>query len=163
MKNAMKSYSRIMLLLPISVFLVQSTALGEDALNRSIYIPIEIELCEHLHHGALYQGDDAIRALPGSQIVQFTFYPSLHRLAPETQHLIVKAVREDGEPFEIEIVVTSSSVYVGDKCIRLDLQKQMSRMRARVDVRYDTVKLKIVCEACCARSTPKRIADHGDP
>jgi hypothetical protein len=152
-----------MLIVPFLVFFLQSASLGEDALNRSIYIPIEIELCEHLRHGVLYRGDDAIRPLPGRQTFQFTYYPSLHRLVPETERLIVKAVDDDGELLEVEIVVTSSAVYIGNKCLHMKLQKQMNRLRARVDVRYDTVKLKIVCNKHCSRPEPKRIADHSDP
>jgi hypothetical protein len=162
MKETITSQSRIMLFFLVSVFFILWTAQGDDALNRSIYIPLEIDLCDHLDHGVLYRSDDAIRSLPGAQIFQFTFYPSLHKLVPEMERLVVKAVRDDGKPYAIEIVVTSSSVYVGDKCMRLDLKRQMSRFRARVDVRYHPVKLKIACEECCRRSAPKRIADQGD-
>jgi hypothetical protein len=163
MKNATKSCSRIMFIVPILVFLLQSTGLSADKLNRSIYIPIEIELCEHLQDGVLYRGDEAIRPLPGRQTFQFTYYPSLHRLVPETERLIVKAVDEDGELLEVELVVTSSAVYIGNKCVSMKLQKQMNRLRARVDVRYDTVKLKIICNKHCSRPESKRIADHSDP
>jgi hypothetical protein len=164
-KNALKSCARIVFvfIVPNWVFLLQSAALAEDALNRSIYIPIEIELCEHLQHGVLYRGNEAIRPLPGRQTFQFTYYPSLHRIVPETEHLAVKAVDGDGEPLEVELVVTSSAVYVGSQCVHMKLQKQMNRLRTRVDVRYDTVKLKIVCSKHCSRPEPKRIADHSDP
>jgi hypothetical protein len=139
----------ISICLLLSFFSVTRFARAADALNRSFYVPVQIELCDHLSQAVLYRGEEAIRPLPGKHVFQFTYYPSLNRLLPETERLFIRAVGKDGEPFQIELVVTSSAVYIGDKCIHLDLHKQMSRLRKQVDVHYDPVILKITCGKSC--------------
>lgn len=142
------------------LFSVPRIARGGDVLNRSFYVPVQIELCDHLSQAVLYRGQEPIRPLPGKQVVQFTFYPSLHRLVPETERLVIKAVKENGEPFQMELVVTSTAVYIGDKCVHLDLRKQMSRLRKHVDVHYEPVILKITCgKSCtCFHKETKKVA-----
>jgi hypothetical protein len=142
------------------LFSVPRFARGGDELNRSFYVPVQIELCEHLSQAVLYRGEEPIRPLPGKQVFQFTYYPSMHRLVPETEHLFIKATREDGGPFQIELVVTSSAVYIGNKCIHLDLHRQLGRLRTRVDVHYEPVILKIACSKSCTRflKEPKKVA-----
>ena len=41
-------------------------------LTRSIYVPLELKLCEHLHDAVLYQNEQAISVLPSKRIFQFT-------------------------------------------------------------------------------------------
>jgi hypothetical protein len=133
------------------LFSVPQMAQGADALNRSFYVPVQIELCDHLSQAVLYRGEEAIRPLPGKQVFQFTYYPSLHRIVPEVERIHIKALRDSGESFQMELVVTSSAVYIGNKCIHLDLQKQLGRLRTNIDVHYRPVILRIACGESCTR------------
>ena len=131
------------------LFSVPQMARAADALNRSFYVPVQIELCDHLSQAVFYRGKEAIRPLPGKQVFQFTYYPSLNRIVPEVERIHIKALRDNGEPFQMELVVTSSAVYIGNKCIHPDLQKQLGRLRTHVDVHYEPVRLKITCAKSC--------------
>ncbi len=46
-----------------------------DALSRSLYVPVELRVCEHLEGAVLYRDDEPLRSLPGKQVFQFTFFP----------------------------------------------------------------------------------------
>ena len=49
-----------------------TTALAEDDkskfLTRSIYVPVEFKLCEHLENAVLYQGELAVSLMPAKRI-----------------------------------------------------------------------------------------------
>ena len=118
-----------------------------DALSRSLYVPLEIRVCEHLRGATLYRGDEPLRVLPGKQVFQFTFFPALNRIEPELER-----VRVEGEGFRTEVIVTPASVYVGNRKIDLDVDGQLARLRNHVDARHETVKLTLRCGDACARS-----------
>lgn len=125
------------------VFLISGIADAEEKLTRSIYVPVQINLSEEYSHAILLKGEETLRSLPGQQVCQFTFYPSLHRLMPETQEFHIKAFRDDGSSIDVGLVVTPSAVYIGERCIQLDIQRMLKLMKKRVDYRYEPVKLKI--------------------
>jgi hypothetical protein len=128
------------------------TVHADEELNRSIYVPVEFNLSDEFSHAVLLKGDAALRPLPGQQVFQFTYYPSLHRLVPETQQFHIKAFREDGSSVVVGLVVTPSAVYIGERCIQLDMQRMLKLMRKRVDYRYEPVKLKIACGEATAKA-----------
>jgi hypothetical protein len=127
------------------VLTATGTVRADEKLNRSIYVPVQFSLSEEYTHAVLLKGDETLRSLPGQQVFQFTFYPSLHRLVPETQEFHIKAFREDGSSIDVGLVVTPSAVYIGERRIQLDMQRMLKLMRKRVDYRYEPVKLKIAC------------------
>ena len=137
--------------------LCAASAFGDDveALNRSLYVPVELSLCEHLNDAVLYRGDAPIARLPGTHVFQFTFYPALKRLEPQLDRVRVEGTHE-GEPFRMQIIVTPSSVYVGNKKIDLDTEKMMNHLRRTIDVRHEKVKLTLRCEHNCERSNVSR-------
>jgi len=120
-----------------------------DALSRSLYVPIELRVCEHLRGAILYRDGLPLRSLPGKQVFQFTFFPGLNRIEPELER-----VRIEGEGFRTELIVTPASVYIGKKKIDLDVEGQMARLRHHVDSRHETVKLTLRCEACSRTAAP---------
>jgi len=121
-----------------------------DALSRSLYVPVELRVCEHLRGAVLYRDDEPLRSLPGKQVFQFTFFPALNRIEPELEQ-----VRVEGEGFRTELVITPASVYIGNKKIDLDLERQLDRLRHHVDSRHETVKLTLRCgEACSKAAAP---------
>jgi len=124
-----------------------------DALSRSLYVPVELRVCEHLEGAVLYRDDEPLRSLPGKQVFQFTFFPSLNRIEPELER-----VRVEGKGFRTELIVTPASVYVGNKKIDLDVEGQMDRLRHRVDSRHETVKLTLRCGQACSRTTAPAVS-----
>jgi hypothetical protein len=122
-------------------------AAGGDPLARSLYVPVEIRLCEHLKDAVLYRGDEPLRRLPGKQVFQFTFFPALSRIEPELDRVVV-----EGQGFRTELIVTPASVYVGTKKIDLDVGGQLAHLRHHTDTRHETVKLTLRCPTACARA-----------
>ena len=122
-------------------------ASGEAGLARSLYVPVEVRLCEHLDDAVLYRGDEPLRRLPGKQLFQFTFFPALSRIEPELERVYVK-----GQGFSTELIITPAAVYVGDKKIDLDVERQLARLRHHADSRHETVKLTLRCGDACSRA-----------
>jgi hypothetical protein len=118
-----------------------------DALSRSMYVPLELRVCEHLRGATLYRDDEPLRSLPGKQVFQFTFFPALNRIEPELER-----VRVEGEGFRTELIVTPATVYVGNRKIDLDVDGQLARLRHHVDSRHETVKLTLRCGDACVRA-----------
>lgn len=137
-------FAPVSLVLVVFVFSATETASGAEELNRSIYVPVQISLGEPYTHAVLHRGDEAIRSLPGKQVFQFTYYPDLRKLVPETQEFHILANRDDGTVADIGLVVTSCTIYIGDKSIPLDMKKMLAQLRHRVDYEYEPVKLTLV-------------------
>lgn len=143
--------------------LVATTILAEDDkskfLTRSIYLPVEFELCEHLESAVLYQGDQAVGLMPAKRIFQFTYYPHLARIEPERSQLRIEGTRINGEKFVGRLAVTPWGIFTANEQIDLDLNKQLARMKYKLDVRYKTRRLTIRCSASCSRgSKPESVA-----
>jgi hypothetical protein len=134
-------------------------------LTRSIYLPVEIALCEHLRDAVLYQDEQAVSLLPAKRIFQFTYYPGLSRIEPVKTDLRVEGHRQDGSDFVGRLAVTPWGVFTASRRIELDMDKQLDKMRFKLDVRYQPVSLKLRCADSCGRS--ERVASaalgHGSP
>lgn len=143
--------------------LVATTALAEDdrskLLTRSIYVPVEFKLCEHLEYAVLYQGDQAVSLLPAKRIFQFTYYPHLERIEPARADVRVEGMRINGEEFTGRLAVTPWGIFTAHHRIELDLTKQLARMKYKLDVRYKTRALTMLCSDSCSRgSKPDAVA-----
>lgn len=140
------------LTLAVAVLAAGAPSFGDDeeVLNRSFYVPVEIEPCDHLSDALLYRDDAPIARLPGQHVFQFTFYPSLKRIEPELERVRVEGTHE-GEPFRTELIVTPFSVYVGSKKIDLDTEELMGRLRRRIDTRHASVEIALTCGHACRR------------
>lgn len=120
-------------------------------LTRSIYLPVEIVLCDHLRDAVLYQDDQAVSLLPAKRIFQFTYYPGLSRIEPMKTDLRVEGHRADGSEFVGRLAVTPWGVFTASDKIALDMDKQLAKMRFKLDVRYKLVSLKMRCADSCGR------------
>jgi hypothetical protein len=134
-------------------------------LTRSIYLPVEIALCEHLRDAVLYQDGQAVSLLPAKRIFQFTYYPSLSRIEPSRADLRVEGHRQDGSDFVGRLAVTPWGVATASRTIQLDMDKQLEKMRFKLDVRYQPVSLRMRCAESCGRSETVASASlgHGSP
>ena len=102
----------------------------EKLLNRSIYMPIDFELCEHLGDGVLYENDRLISMMPAGRMFQFTYYADRKVLLPE-QVRGVDSLDRDGE---------------------LQLLKQ----RKKIDKRLKKRTIRLACKRYCKRE--RRVA-----
>jgi len=136
-----------------------------NLLTRSIYLPVEIALCEHLRDAVLYQDDQPVSALPAKRIFQFTYYPGLSRIEPMKTDLRVQGHRADGSDFVGRLAVTPWGVFSASHKIELDMDKQLEKMRFQLDVRYQPVRLKMRCADSCERTETVASAalGHGSP
>ncbi|MGH9463125.1 MAG: hypothetical protein ACRD1X_18090 [Vicinamibacteria bacterium] len=139
-------------------FLVALFAAARDAnsgktLNRSIYVPLKLDLCEHIEEAALYQDEMLVRRLPASQTIQFTFYPDLKRLLPEQNVFRVKGKELGGHDFDVRLTVTPADVFIADRHIDLHPEEQLKDLGHRMDIHYDPVTLKLNCRDFCPRET----------
>lgn len=160
----MSTNSRLRSLFLVSVLALVATAtLAEEdkskLLTRSIYLPVEFELCEHLENAVLYQGDQALSLMPAKRIFQFTYYPHLGRIEPIRTDVRVEGTRADGEPFAGKLAITPWGIYTANESIELDLKKQLTRMKYKLDVRYRTRTLKMKCDTLCPKDAkPEAVA-----
>ncbi len=128
-------------------------------LTRSIYVPLELKLCEHLHDAVLYQNEQAVSVLPSKRIFQFTFYPNLGRIEPVRTDVRVEGVREDGEEFVGRLAVTPWGIFTANTKVELDFKKQLRRFRQKIDVRYRSRSLTLRCSDACGRKPEAVAAD----
>jgi len=120
-------------------------------LTRSVYVTVDLKLCEHLDNAVLYQGEQALGVLPVTRIFQFTYYPHLGRLEPVRTDVRVEGVRQNGEAFIGRLAVTPWGIFTANQEIELDLKKQLRRMRYKLDVRYKPRTVKLACSDACER------------
>jgi hypothetical protein len=134
-------------------------------LTRSIYVPLEVKLCEHLQNAVLYQDEAAVGLLPAKRIFQFTYYPELSRIEPQKTDLRAEGRRTDGSGFVGRFAVTPWGVFTASHKIALDMEKQIEKMRFKLDVRYPPVGLTLRCADSCGRSATGFAAAvaHGSP
>ncbi len=123
-----------------------------NLLTRSLYLPVQIQLCEHLRDAVLYQDDQAVSLLPAKRIFQFTYYPGLSRIEPLRADLRVEGHRADGSDFVGRLAVTPWGVFTANHKIALDMDKQLEKMRFKLDVRYKPVSLRMRCADSCGRA-----------
>jgi hypothetical protein len=119
------------------------------ALNRSLYVPVNIRLCEHLKSGVLYIGEQAVAHLPTSRVFQFTYYPALERLAPEAVQLRIEAIDQEGNPIVARLAITPKAIWTANEQVELDFAKHLNKLRYKIDTRYDEVDLLIRCGQWC--------------
>lgn len=150
-RRASTALGALLPLVGLAALSLASESKDREALSRSFYVPVEVEVCEHIHGAALYRGDHRLVSLPGQQVFQFTFFPSLGRIEPEFDRVRVEGTLDDSA-FRMEIVVTPASVYVGNRKIDLGLDGMMRQLRTRLDARHDKVELKLRCSSTCGRS-----------
>jgi hypothetical protein len=115
--------------------------------TRSLYIPIALIPCSHLEHAVLYENELPVGFLPASRIFQFTYYSDLRRTEPSAIQLRVQAKDVDtSEPFDRKITVTHEGVYTAREHVDFHFQKELQKLRYKLDVRAPRVYLKLQCE-----------------
>ncbi len=137
------------------VFALAATAYGAGSkrrpLNRSIYVPVAFKLCEHLTQGILYIGDMAVAPVPTERIFQFTYYPALHRFAPEVTQVRIQGTGSEGSPFLARLAVSPLEITSSNERIDLNMTKQLEKFDYKIDVRYKRIELLVRCDSSCGK------------
>ena len=139
--------------LGVAVFLlgvmVSSSVLARQngkILARSINMPVEFRLCEHLHDAILYENDVPTSAMPAERTFQFTYYPDLGLLLPEQVRVEVAGkYKEDDEPFVTRLAVTIDDA-AGTH--------EQAKKRPKLDISLEPKSLVLVCARYCKRLLP---------
>ena len=123
-------------------------------LNRSIYMPFEFVLCEHLEKAVLYQDDQPVSAMPARRVFQFTYYPGLERMLPEHVQVRVEgSYAGGGEPFVAKLAITPDGIHTAHHVKGLDTGEKLLKQRHKIDMRLEPRTLQLKCERFCKRTT----------
>jgi hypothetical protein len=139
------------ILVMLATVILLEGAMGER-LNRSIYIPVHFRLCQHMEKGVLYIGDQAVARLPAEHIFQFTYYPSLERVAPETVPVRIDAIDTNGNPIVARMAISTGGITTAHEHVKFDLSKQLKKLSYKIDVRYQKIKLLVRCGHWCGNA-----------
>jgi hypothetical protein len=138
-----------------ALFIAAAAVTAEpELLPRSLYLPFEFTLCEHLQKAVLYQDDQAVASMPARRVFQFTYYPDLEKLLPE-----VVQVRVEGSyvgvdaPFVAKLAITPNGIHTAHHTKGLDTGKSVLKQRHRIDIRLKPRTLTLKCDRFCNRTT----------
>ena len=124
-----------------------------NRLNRSIYVPVRLEVCEHIEEATLYHGEARVRGLPGEQTVQFTYYGDTKRMMPEIDEFRVAGKETSGRDFDVKLTVTPADILVGNRWIDLHAEEKLRDLGHKVDIRYPPVTVHLNCRDLCPRKS----------
>ena len=148
--NRTKSYLMVFLL--ASVVSTPLAAKSRKLLNRSIYMPIDFELCEHLADGILYENDRPISLMPAERLFQFTYYAERKVLLPEQVRVRVEGnYFDDDEPFTAELSVTVEGIHTAHRFLSADTKVQVLKQRKKIDTRLKKRTVRLECKRYCKR------------
>lgn len=139
----------------VTASLLAATAGTEPKfLPRSIYLPFEFVLCEHLQKAVLYQDEQPVSSMPARRVFQFTYYPDLERLLPELVQVRVEGTYIDGgAPFIAKLAITPDGIHTAHQTKGLGTGKKVLKQRHKIDIRLELRTLTLKCERFCNRST----------
>ena len=101
----------LILMLGVMVSSLADAEQKRKLLNRSIYMRVEFQLCEHLDSAIFYENDLPTSTMPAERTFQFTYYPDLGVVLPEQVPVRVEgAYKEDDEPFVAKLAVTVDGI-----------------------------------------------------
>jgi hypothetical protein len=122
-------------------------------LPRSVYLPFEFVLCEHLQKAVLYQDELPVSAMPAHRVFQFTYYPDLEKLLPQLVQVRVEgSYVDDGSPFLAKLAITPDGIHTANSHKGLDTSKSVLKQRHKIDIRVEPRTLVLKCDRFCGRS-----------
>jgi hypothetical protein len=145
------------MLIAISCLVTADAGAGKPKpLNRSIYLPVEFTLCEHLEHAVLYQDDAPISAMPAKRVFQFTYYPDLGQMLPAVVQVRVEGTYVDGgEPFVAKLAVSPTGVHTTHRTLQTGTEKSIEKQGGhKLDIRLEPRQFKLACPRYCRKANP---------
>ena len=148
----MKSATALSIVMAAALLEAQAGA-ESKALPRSIYLPLEFVLCEHLQKAVLYQDELPVSSMPARRVFQFTYYPDLERLLPEAVQVRVEgSYIDEGAPFVAKLAITPDGIHTAHHHKGLDTGKSVLKQRHKIDIRVEPRTLVLKCDRFCGRS-----------
>ena len=145
MRTTSKTTGVLVFLLGVMVSSLAVAGPNGKFLARSIKLPVELRLCEHLDDAILYENDVPTSAMPAERTFQFTYYPDLGLLLPEQVRVKVAGKYKDDEPFVTRLAVTIDDA-AGTR--------EQAEKSPKLDIRLEPKSLVFVCERYCKRLAP---------
>ena len=140
------------LMLGVMVSSLADAEQKRELLNRSIYMPMEFQLCEHLDSAVFYENDLLTSTMPAERIFQFTYYPDLGVVLPEQVSVRVEGTyKEDDEPSVAKLAVTVDGVRSAKRFRSAGTKEQVKKKLHKVDFRLKPKTLKLKCKRYCAK------------
>ena len=146
MRTTSKTTGVAIFLLGVMVSSLAVAGPNDKFLARSINMPVEFSLCEHLDDAILYENDVPTSAMPAERTFQFTYYPDLGLLLPEQVRVEVAGkYKEDDKPFVARLAVTI------DDAAGTPEQAEKSQ---KLDIRLEPKAIVFACDRYCKRLVP---------
>ena len=152
MRTTRRTRGLWILMLGVMVSSLADAEQKRKLLNRSIYMPVEFRLCEHLDSAIFYENDLPTSTMPAKRIFQFTYYPDLGVVLPEQVPVRVEgAYKEDGEPFVAKLAVTVDGIHSARRFRSAGTKEQVEKKLHKVDIRLKPKALKLKCKRYCTK------------
>ena len=125
-------------------------------LNRSIYVPVRFQSCEHVKNVELsVAGEPYVFAL-GTRIFQFTYYSDKKAVLPEFTEVWIEGdvIKEDGvSKIRTNLLVTPEKIASSHDSLTRGHEEIVKQFRRRRDVRLPVSVVNIKCHDSCTRTT----------
>ena len=149
--NKRKSYLMVFLLASIA-----STPLAAKSkkklLNRSIYMPIDFELCEHLAEGTSTRTTASCPRCPQGVCSSSRITPTVRSSCPSKVRVRVEGnYLADDEPFTAELSVTVQGIHTAHGLRSADTKVQLLKQRKKIDTRLEKRTIRLACKRYCKR------------
>lgn len=125
-----------------------------ELLNRSIYLPVEFQVCEHLGDAVFYQDDALVAKMPAKRIFQFTYYPELDQILPQVVPVRIEGrYLESGEAFVAKLAISPTGVHSAHRTRETDVLRQVEKQKGKIDVRLKEKAILLRCPRFCKRES----------
>ena len=133
-------------------FVRESEGAEQKFLNRSIYLPVTFVVCKHLGDAVYYESEQLVSRVPASRVFQFTYYPNLEKLLPAAVQVRVEGrYRDTNEAFVARVAVTPDGFVTADARRPIDTEKNLKKLRHKIDARHERVAPRLACDRFCSR------------
>ena len=153
------TFALLSIVLSTVLFAKDLAGAEQKLLNRSIYLPVTFVVCEHLGDALYYESEQLVSTVPASRTFQFTYYPNLEKMLPAAVQVRVEGqYRDTNEAFVARVAVTPEAFVTADARRPFDIEKNLKKLRHKIDVRHERVALRLACDRFCSRRTNDRTA-----
>ena len=125
-------------------------------LNRSVYVPVRFQSCEHVNNVQLFvAGEPYVFAL-GTRIFMFTYYADKKAVLPEFTEVWIEGdvIKKDGvSKIRTNLLVTPEKIVSSHDSLSRGHEEIEKQLRRRRDVRLPVSVINIKCRDSCSRTT----------
>ncbi len=144
---------------------------SELNLNRSIYVPVRFQSCEHVKNVELSVAGESYAFALGTRIFQFTYYADKEAVLPGFTEVRIEGdvIKEDGvDKIRTNLLVTPEKIVASRDSLNRGRDEIVKQLRRRRDVRFPVSVINIKCHDSCTRTplsltAPPATADREQP